>query len=175
MKLRLIVTRKWANGDSTFCSDPQDFINAPIVSHWNYDEVLIVGGEPLLHYIRLINLVQCVKEICKIMGHKIPKFYVSTSASILSDFVIDRVLEVVDGVIVTLRSKEEIENFELCNLHFLSFQERSFLKDKRLQLNILSGVKALLPEDIDLSLWKVENVDWSRFEGEDFRRIEKLW
>lgn len=80
MKLRLIVTTKWANGDSTFCSDSQDFINAPVVSHWNYDEVLIVGGEPLLHYNRLINLVQCAKEICKIMGHKIPKFYVSTSA-----------------------------------------------------------------------------------------------
>lgn len=171
MKLRLFVTAKQFEGDR----DSQNFMNLPIVSHWDYDEVLIVGGEPLLHYIHLIDLVQCVKEICKIMGYKIPKFYVAVSASILCDFTVDRVLEVVDGIIVTLKSKEEIENFELCNLHFLLFQGYSFLENKHLQLNILPGIKSLLPKDIDLSMWKVENKDWNQFEGEEFRRIAKLW
>lgn len=40
-------------------------------------------------------------------------------------------------------------------------------------------MKALLPKDIDLSLWQVKDMEWIENcpvpEGKDFRRIANLW
>jgi hypothetical protein len=40
-------------------------------------------------------------------------------------------------------------------------------------------MKALLPKDIDLSMWKVKDMEWVKDcpvpEGEDFRRIKELF
>lgn len=52
-------------------------------------------------------------------------------------------------------------------------------KYRSLRLNLFPDMKALLPKDIDLSLWKVKDMEWIENcpvpEGEDFRRIAELW
>lgn len=54
-----------------------------------------------------------------------------------------------------------------------------FLEGKSLRLNLFPDMKALLPKDIDLSLWQVKDMEWVENcpvpEGEDFRRIANLW
>lgn len=54
-----------------------------------------------------------------------------------------------------------------------------FGPDCSLCLNLFSDMKALLPEDIDLSMWKVKDMEWVKDcpvpEGEDFRRIKELF
>lgn len=48
-----------------------------------------------------------------------------------------------------------------------------------LRLNLFADMKALLPKDIDLSLWKVKDMEWVKDcpvpDGEDFRRIKELF
>lgn len=93
------------------CNNQFDFSKLPVVDRWNYDEIMITGGEPLLFTDTLV------------------------------------------GVLISI--------------------------DVSLRLNLFPDMKALLPKDIDLSLWKVKDMEWVENcpvpEGEDFRRIANLW
>lgn len=48
-----------------------------------------------------------------------------------------------------------------------------------LRLNLFKNIKKMLPEDIDLSLWQVKDIEWVKDcpvpKGEDFRRLPTLW
>ena len=177
-KLRLLVTTECPNKCPMCCNNSWDFSKLPVVDRWNYDEIMITGGEPLLYDIVVIDLIQNIKNICRVMGYKIPKFYVYTA--LFDGLVIKRLLEEVDGIVLTPHSKEDVKLFVLLNLQFLIFEDHSpFYKFKSLRLNLFPDIKALLPKDIDLSLWKVKDMEWVKDcpvpEGEDFRRIAKLW
>ena len=65
--------------------------------------------------------------------------------------------------IETLRTREVQNPYQLASL----------------RLNLFPDMKALLPETLDLSMWKVKDMVWSEDcplpAGEDFRRIADLW
>lgn len=176
-KLRLLVTTKCPNRCPMCCNNSWDFDKLPVVERWDYDEIMITGGEPLLHYIEVIHLVQNIKEICKIMGYKIPKFYVYTA--LFESWAINKTIDVVDGIVLTPHSKKDVELFVIFNSILLYQESYSFYKTKSLRLNLFPNIKKLLPKDIDLSMWKVKDIEWIKDcpvpEGEDFRRIAKLW
>ena len=48
-----------------------------------------------------------------------------------------------------------------------------------MRLNLFDNIKAMLPQDIDLSKWQVKDMEWIKDcpvpKGEDFRRIAKLF
>lgn len=47
-KLRLLVTTKCPNKCPMCCNNSWDFSKLPVVEHFNYKEIMITGGEPLL-------------------------------------------------------------------------------------------------------------------------------
>ena len=178
-KLRLLVTTRCPNKCPMCCNNQFDFSKLPVVDRWNYDEIMITGGEPLLYGFKLIALIHCIKYLCNIMGIPIPKFYLYTSISNYNQ--LRGFLTVGNGVVVTPHSKKDLKEFIDLNLKILSDVKWGFdtVNNKSLRLNLFPDMKALLPKDIDLSLWQVKDMEWIENcpvpEGEDFRRIANLW
>lgn len=178
-KLRLLVTTDCPNHCPMCCNNQFDFDKLKRVEDFNYDEIMITGGEPLLFPRKVEELARSIKTLNPILypGESVPKIYVYTS--IASFISLKRILNVVDGVVLTPHSKEDVQRFISTNrslgIHFKYYSNRH----PSLRLNLFKNIKDMLPEDIDLSLWKVKDIEWIKDcpvpKGEDFRRLPNLW
>ena len=65
-KLRLLVTTKCPNKCPMCCNNSWDFSKLPVVEHFNYKEIMITGGEPLLFPEKLANLAESIKTVQKL-------------------------------------------------------------------------------------------------------------
>lgn len=171
-KLRLLVTTDCPNHCPLCCNNRFDFDKLPIVDRWDYDEIMITGGEPLLFAPSIGRLVDSIRGIQGAMGIKPSKIYVYTAKAL-------RLLEVLpylSGVVYTPHSKRDLEEFICMNE---DLRLRYNYKNLSLRLNLFPDIKAMLSENVDLSLWQVKDIKWVKDcpvpEGEDFRRIAKLW
>lgn len=76
-KLRLLVTTKCPNKCPMCCNNSWDFSKLPVVEHFNYKEIMITGGEPLLFPEKLANLAESIKTVQKLAyGNKGKLFYI---------------------------------------------------------------------------------------------------
>ena len=176
-KLRLLVTTECPNKCPLCCNNQFDFDKLPRVKDFDYDEIMITGGEPLLFASETSKLIDAIRIINPILypNEVTPKIYVYTSMcdmySILTVFN-------ADGIVVTPHSKKDVDNFILSNDFLLHYSR--FKKDKlSLRLNLFKDIKEMLPKDIDLSLWQVKDMEWIKDcpvpQGESFRRLPELW
>lgn len=174
-KLRLLVTTKCPNKCPMCCNNQFDFSKLPVVDRWDYDEIMITGGEPLLHISNVMVFLRNITVMCSIMGIPSPKIYIYTSLFDQSRII--EVLSLVDGIVLTPHKKEDIRLFTCINSNLLQCYHK--FENRSLRLNLFPDMKELLPKDIDLSLWKVKDIEWVENcpvpEGEDFRRIANLW
>lgn len=116
------------------------------------------------------------------MGFPKSKFYLYTA---FFDFDILRDCSYeFDGICLTPHKKVDIEEFISINAKMLDLKRNhcvdwNFDPDCSLRLNLFADMKALLPKDIDLSMWKVKDMEWVKDcpvpDGEDFRRIKELF
>lgn len=107
-----------------------------------------------------------------------PKLYVYTA---LCDWMkLKRVLDHVDGIVLTPHSKESAEAFKEFNdlVNASTILINNPLESKSLRLNLFPDIKEYL-KDEDLSGWQVKDMQWIKDcpvpEGEDFRRVALLW
>ena len=89
------------------------------------------------------------------------------------------ILNVVDGIVLTPHSKYDVKWFIRLNESLRMYlAENPHLKPS-LRLNLFKNIKDILPEDIDLSIWKVKDIEWIKDcpvpKGEDFKRLPILW
>lgn len=183
-KLRLLVTAKCHNKCPMCCNNQFDIEKIPVVDRFDYDEISITGGEPLLVDCGGMtgHLVDSIKVIQQAMGLPTSKFYLHTS---YFGFVTLRGCSYdFDGICLTPHKKADIEEFIDINAMMLEQKKSGYTKNIfnpycSLRLNLFADMKALLPKDIDLSLWKVKEMEWMKDcpvpEGEDFRRIKELF
>ena len=183
-KLRLLVTAKCHNKCPMCCNNQFDFEKIPVVDRLDYDEISITGGEPLLPGSSHLTtwLVGGIKATQYAMGFPKSKFYLYTA---FFDFDILRDCSYeFDGICLTPHKKVDIEEFISINAKMLDLKRNhcvdwNFDPDCSLRLNLFSYMKALLPKEIDLSMWKVKDMEWVKDcpvpEGEDFRRIKELF
>lgn len=147
-----------------------------VVDRWNYDEIMITGGEPLLFVKEVADIAQSIRFLESLQGIQSSKIYVYT-ASCGSNYI--NILPYVDGIVLTPHNKIDVEHFIWSNEWLINHRDMDCIKDKSLRLNLFPDIKALLPKDIDLSLWQVKDMEWIENcpipEGEDFRRIANLW
>lgn len=177
-KLRLLVTAKCPNKCELCCNKQFDLNSLPIVSRWDYEEIMITGGEPLLFDDYLLGIILSINDISEMMGNN-PKIFVYTS--ICNYEKVLNILPHINGIVLTPHKESDILNFMELNNFLGARRDYFYVKDKvsSLRLKLFPDIKALLPKDIDLSLWQVRDVEWIENcpvpEGEDFRRIAKLW
>lgn len=178
-KLRLLVTTDCPNHCPMCCNNQFDFDKLKRVEYFDYDEIMITGGEPLLFPRKVEELARSIKTLNPILypGESVPKIYVYTSIASLVLF--KKILNIVDGVVLTPHSREDVQRFLTLN-SFLEMYLRSYPElNPSLRLNLFKNIKDILPEDIDLSLWQVKDMEWIKDcpvpKGEDFRRSPNLW
>lgn len=184
-KLRLLVTAKCHNKCPMCCNNQFDIEKIPVVDRLDYDEISITGGEPMLARESCEKVLRLVHSFCsvrKAIGMPMPKFYLYTAffdfdTISLSSFIFD-------GICLTPHSKVDVEKFIDINIKMLASKNsgdayKEFNPNCSLRLNLFTDMKDLLPKDIDLSLWKVKEMEWIKDcpvpEGEDSRRIAKLF
>lgn len=173
-KLRLLVTTKCPNKCPMCCNNSWDFEGLLKVSRWDYDEIMLTGGEPLLFTKKACELVRSLRMITEAQGLS-PKIFIYTSVADRVRFF--DILREVDGVVLTPHGIHDVKEFVETN-YYIS-HELETCRGKSLRLNLFNDIKKLLPENIDLSAWQVKPMEWIKDcpvpEGEDFRRIAKLW
>ncbi len=67
-KLRLLVTTRCPNKCPMCCNNLWDFDKLPIVDRWNYEEIMITGGEPLLFGDELPILISSIRYLESMQG-----------------------------------------------------------------------------------------------------------
>lgn len=182
-KLRLLVTTKCHNNCPMCCNKQFNFDTLPIVDRWDYEEVMITGGEPLssIKKVRyLITLIEGIKAVQKAQGLPISKFYLYTSTRNVG--LLKKIIPYLDGMVYTPHNIQEIHT--LLNFTYI-LRGWDIRKKVSLRLNLFENVSEIIKkwydrEFIYLSeIWKVKKMEWIENcpipEGEDFRRIYMLY
>lgn len=87
--------------------------------------------------------------------------------------------QVVDGIVLTPHSKYDVKWFIRLNESLRMYLAENPQLKSSLRPNLFKNIKDMLPEDIDLSIWKVKDMEWIKDcpvpKGEDFKRLPILW
>lgn len=182
-KLRLLVTTKCHNDCPMCCNKQFDFDTLPIVDRWDYEEIMITGGEPLSSVKKtryLVRLIESIKVIQQAQGLPISKFYVYTATH--HTHLLQKIIESVDGIVYTPHNTAELTIlFDITR--YWRVYRRSTIRDKSLRLNIFPEIKEKLVsmsmESLIEYMWNIKDIEWVENcpipEGEDFRKIYMLY
>lgn len=172
-KLRLLTTSDCLKDCEHCCNKNWDLSTLPIATHFNYDEILITGGEPLANF-SVRNTIAVIKKILQNQESR-PKIYIYTAWA----QGVPAVLYFVNGITLTLHEQSDVRAFLKLNDLLITFKQFDsvWVKNKSFRLKIFEGVK--LDSNIDLSLWQVEkDLVWVKDcplpEGEEFKRTELI-
>lgn len=177
-KLKLIVSLK-----TNYFKINKDEINKiKVVDNWNYDEIYIVCSDFIIFSEKLLKLISGIKTISHIQYNKVPKIYVCTNyclCNIVDVLNSTYINNKADGIILTPYKEDDINGLIYTNEFILTYKYK--YKFQYFQLNLLPNIKNLLPNNIDLSMWDINNLNgpenlFDENENmEDVRRIYKLW
>ena len=89
------------------CNNSWDFTKLPVVDHFNYKEVMITGGEPLLFPDQVAILSDAIKNSNVLAyNHEVSVFIYTT----LADGILT-ILPYVDGVVIPHTRKKTLNLF----------------------------------------------------------------
>lgn len=155
------------------CNNRFDLSQLPVVDRWDYDEIMITGGEPTLFPKEVRQLVQHIRDEQRKIGFFGSIIYLYTAMPDM-DAMRYAVLGM-NGVCITPHNRHEVDEFVKLN-DLYNEQTPLFFS---MRLNLFSDIEAMLPKGTDLSLWRVKRMEWIKDcpipDGEDFRRIETLF
>lgn len=179
-KLRLVVTEKCHNKCPLCCNNRFDLSQLPVVDRWDYEEIMITGGEPLLFADRVVDLASSITALQNAMGINPSRLYLYTSlpAEIDGWSNLSWVAYWFNGICITPHTKRDVETF-IDTISSTTFA-RLLANRCSMRLNLFADVRKLIEDsDIDLSDWKIKHMEWIKDcpvpEGEDLRRINNLF
>lgn len=169
-KLRLLLFKDCNRNCAGCCNKDWDTDSLPQIQDndfKNYSTVMLTGGEPLLNPSILFRTIKRVRE------HTTAKIIVYT-AETRCKYTILYLLQIIDGITLTLHSSKDIKSF--IELNNLLLQNKELIKDKSLRLNIFKEVNFHPEDENDFNLWVIKNnMVWIRNcplpEGEEFKKI----
>lgn len=77
-KLRLLVTKECHNNCPKCCNKLYDLDSIPIIDRFDYDEVCITGGEPMLDLPKVVKIAEMFKTAATVLGKEV-KVYLYTA------------------------------------------------------------------------------------------------
>jgi hypothetical protein len=167
--LRLLLFSECNRNCDGCCNKDWDLDSLPVVNSFHgYDEIILTGGEPMLHPGFVIKTIEKIRKQSK------AKIYVYT-AKIDSVLDIYNVVCWADGITVTLHDTNDVKNFIELNNFLLKMWIDGFISKhtQSFRLNVFEGVDI---SGEDLSLWIVKsNIKWIKNcplpENEVFMRL----
>jgi len=173
-KLRLFITEECIRNCPKCCNKQFKAADIQVVEHFNYEEIMITGGEPFLFPYDVRSMIDAIRSTNKLLGHTIPKIYIYTApfGQKLDGIRLHQLL-FADGFTITLHEQSEVDKF----LFFAKFlKQMGHVNTLSLRLNLHDGIN--IRETADLSDWQIKRIVWMDEcpipSGEDFRRISKL-
>lgn len=83
-----------------------------------------------------------------------------------------------DGVVYTPHSVNDVHSLLEANNFLLDYKDE-LMESKSLRLNLFPDIKKHIPDNTDLSLWKVKDMQWIKDcpvpADEEFKRVAELW
>lgn len=102
------------------------FSKLPVVEHFNYKEIMITGGEPLLFPEKLANLAESIKTVQKLAyGNKGKLFLYTALADMLPNYI-----RYFDGVVYTPHSVNDVHSLLEANNFLLDYKDE-LMESKR--------------------------------------------
>lgn len=145
--LRLIYTPKCNRSCEGCCNKDFDLPNLPRPDHFNYDEIFITGGEPLLYVDQLIGFIKAIRLVSN------AKIYVYT-AMVDNLEGLKKIFKITDGLTVTLHEPADQNPFYWFNKYL---EKNPSLPRKSLRLNVFKGVNL----KNDYPYWKIKkDIEW---------------
>ncbi len=145
--LRLLITEDCDRACAGCCNKDWDLQALPVATDFSgYELIMLTGGEPVLYPEKLKAVTEEIRrqnENAKIV------LYTANTTS----FLWQEILDMVDGITLTIHENSDVENFEefLLDWHFE--------KGLSLRLNVFKGID--LNAGSDLSAWKIkDNIEW---------------
>jgi len=131
-KLRLLVTTECDRNCPGCCNNQFDILNLPSPDHFNYEMVMITGGEPMMEPLTVIDTV------CKIRQTSSAKIILYT-ADTRQPKLLMSILALCDGITLTLHDQNDFIPFLVFN-SLVYFYPHAF-ENKSLRLNVFKEVK----------------------------------
>lgn len=161
-KLRLLLFAECERNCPGCCNNDWDLSSLPqIVYYTGYDEILLTGGEPLLHP----NIVK--HTIRRIRKETATPIYLYTATNNVTAFL--DILQYVDGICLTIHEQRDVQPFKILNKILMTINTSG----RSLRLNIFHNI---ILGNINLIKWKVKNnIAWIKNyplpENEIFMRL----
>lgn len=146
-KLRLLLFAECERNCSGCCNNDWDLSGLPQVTNYTgYDEILLTGGEPLLHPNIVKRTIKCIRK-----GTTSP-IYLYTATNNVTAFL--DILRYVDGICLTLHKQYDVLYFKILNKILIKLDT----SDKSLRLNVFHNI---ILGDINTSKWIVKSdIQW---------------
>lgn len=176
-KLRLLVTKHCPKNCAGCCNKDWDLDNLPVVEHFNYDEIMLTGGEPLSDD-NIDYTLGVINGLHYLHYNPNRKIYIYTADS----YGLKVAFYIADGFTLTLHDKEDLKEFRWLVDYIASenlIETYTHLKGHppSLRLNVFKGIE--IPDYWQLSDWVVrDNMEWIPNcplpEDEEFRRLPNI-
>jgi hypothetical protein len=151
--LRLIYTATCNRSCPGCCNKDFDLPNLPRPTHFNYDEIFITGGEPMLFYEEIVGFIKAIRLVSE------AKIYVYTAFCSDASMLIE-LLDIVDGITLTLHNTWDWGMFT--QFESVTRSHPEIFEGKSMRLNIFEEVGVSdetvshIPEH-----WRVKNhIEW---------------
>lgn len=156
--LRLIYSPVCNRSCPGCCNKDFDLPNLPRPTHFNYEEIFITGGEPLLFYDEIVGFIKAIRLVSD------AKIYVYTAKCDDASMLIE-LLDIVDGITLTLHDVRDWGMFQ--QFSFVTREHPEIFEGKSMRLNIFDEVAS--DESLDMyffthkteETWRVKkNIKW---------------
>jgi len=147
MKARLIVTYKCPRNCEGCCNKDWPYESAKPIQHFNYEILILTGGEPLLFPDKVVQLAQQIKMAS---GGKVI-MYTAMMKGLLD------VLPYLDGITLTLHEPADVDEF---NVWAFKHDKKLWDSGKSLRLNVFRSAEEG-KEIFNTGVFKVKNhIEW---------------
>ena len=173
-KLRLLFNTQCNRSCAGCCNKDWNLGELPEVEHFNYDIIMITGGEPLLEPERLIGLVQAIRVVSRAQIY----LYTAMTVHQRSFKLIYDVMRYIDGVTITLHTQYDVAGLKHVIYSIQNdVKTRAVFYKKSVKINIFEGIDE---ESISYPpMWDIKrNITWIKNcplpDGEVFKRLPLL-
>ena len=163
MDLRLLLFEYCNRKCRGCCNKYFDLKNLEICESFKeYDKILLTGGEPMISP----SFVKSTIKLIRMQTNAPIILYTAKT----DDFEIFEILEMIDGITVTLHVNKDVKSFNLFNINLSNMD----ISNKSLRLNVFNGVNIKYVSG--LSKWSIKkNIKWIKNcplpENEVFKRL----